>query len=68
MAKVTVWHKLSIEHRGRKISGSYAYLRDERLVQVRTPKGAKSKELGVSEVADSIAKLLLAELAAEGNV
>jgi hypothetical protein len=60
------WKTLTIEIDGRTVSGSYAYNPRGKLVEVRTFNGHKATQLGGSRP-ESIARLLLHELAKEGK-
>lgn len=66
VGNVTVWRALAVFHEGRKIYGSYAYVAEKQMVQVRTPKGEKSAQVDGS-TPDSRARSLLVELAKEGK-
>ena len=60
MARFTVFHE------GRKIYGSYVYVAEKQMVQVRTPKGEKSAQVDGS-TPDNLARSLLIELPKEGE-
>ena len=59
----TNWKELTIDFRGRTVSGSYSTSR-EGLVTVKTLRGSKTTTLGGSK-ARVIARILLRELATE---
>ena len=58
-----IWKELTIDFRGRTVSGSYSTSR-EGLVTVKTLRGSKTTTLGGSK-ARVIARILLRELATE---
>jgi hypothetical protein len=60
-----IWKELTIDFRGRTVSGSYSTSR-EGLVAVKTLRGSKTTTLSGSN-ATVIARILLRELAAEGK-
>jgi hypothetical protein len=60
-----IWKELTIDFRGRTVSGSYSTSR-EGLVTVKTLRGSKIATLGGSNVR-LFARILLRELAAEGK-
>ena len=60
-----IWKELTIDFRGRTVSGSYSTSRGG-LVTVKTLRGDKTTTLGGSN-ARLIARTLLHELAAEGK-
>ena len=60
-----IWKELTIDFRGRTVSGSYSTSR-EGLVTVKTLRGSRIATLGGSNVR-LIARILLRELAAEGK-
>ena len=66
MVALTLWRSISVEYRGRMTEGSYALLRDEMIVHVKTKKGEKVAWLDDS-VAIDVARRLLVELAREGR-
>ena len=59
------WKELTIDFRGRSVSGSYSTSR-QGLVTVKTLRGSKTTTLGGSN-ARVVARILLRELAAEGK-
>ena len=61
----TNWKELTIDFRGRTVSGSYSTSR-QGLVTVKTLRGSKTTTLSGSN-ARVIARILLRELAAEGK-
>jgi len=60
-----VWKELTIDFRGRTVSGSYSTSR-EGLVTVKTLRGSKTTTISRSNVR-LIARILLRELAEEGK-
>jgi hypothetical protein len=63
---VTIWRALAVLHEGQKLFGSYAYIAEQQLVQVRTPTGERSAKLNGS-TPDAVARTVLVEMAKEGN-
>lgn len=66
MVAFTLWQSVSVEYSGRVVEGSYAFLPDAMVVQLRTKKGEKVSLLSDSMPID-VARRLLIELAREGN-
>jgi hypothetical protein len=66
-SKIRIWKKLKIEHKHRTLLGSYAYREADQLVEVRSLKGErKATQLGRTPP-ESLARLMLIELADEGK-
>jgi hypothetical protein len=66
-SKIRTWKKLKVEHKGRTLLGSYAYTKADQIVEVRSIKGErKATQLGGS-TPESLARLMLLELADEGK-
>ena len=66
MVKLTLWRALSFEYEGRKVRASYAYLPDEKVIRVKTPKGEKATTLRNSTPVN-LARMLLIKMAREGK-
>ena len=65
-SKIRTWKKLTVQHEGRTLVGSFAYSRTDQSVEVRNMKGhRKAGSLGGS-TPDTLARALLIELADEG--
>jgi hypothetical protein len=66
-SKIRVWSKLRVEHKGHILVGSYAYTATDQIVEVRSLKGErKATQLGRTPP-ESLARLMLIELADEGK-
>jgi hypothetical protein len=61
---LTVWNQIITEFYGRRVYGSYVI--EDGMLKVKTPRGQKGAQLGVSEP-DNLAERLLRELAAQGK-
>jgi hypothetical protein len=66
-SKIRIWKKLKAEHGHRVLVGSYAYTDADQTVEVRSLGGQrKATQLGGS-TPETLARLMLIELADEGN-
>jgi hypothetical protein len=66
-SKIRIWKKLKVAHEHNILIGSYAYSEADQIVEVRSIKGArKARQLGGS-TPESLARLMLIELADEGK-
>jgi hypothetical protein len=66
-SKIRIWKKLRVEHEGHTLVGSYAYTATDQIVEVRSLKGErKATHLGRTPP-ESLARLMLIELADEGK-
>jgi hypothetical protein len=64
---IRIWRKLKVEHKDRVLLGSYAYTPEDQIVEVRSRSGErKATQLGGS-TPETLARLMLIELANEGK-
>ena len=66
-SKIRAWNRLMVKHKGRTLMGSYAYTEVDQIVEVRSISGGrKATQLGGS-TPETLARLMLIELADEGK-
>ena len=66
-SKIRIWKKLKAEHGNRVLVGTYAYTDADQTVEVRSLSGQRrATQLGGS-TPETLARLMLIELADEGN-
>jgi hypothetical protein len=66
-SKIRIWKKLKVEHKHRTLLGSYAYREADQIVEVRSIKGERKATHVGGSGPESLARLMLVELADEGK-